>query len=127
MNDHELLSDLLARTESDVLDFKAAPYHLGNENGDSKFIKDILAMANNPKDGSAYIVLGAREEGGIVVDVPGVAHHPDAADLGKVVSGKVSPSPRFTYKRLQHREVELGLIEISQDQPAILIPNPPKR
>ena len=58
MNDHELISDLLGRMESDDLDFKSDQYHLSNADGQSRFIKDILAMANTPRSWS--IVHSAR-------------------------------------------------------------------
>ena len=122
MDDHELISDLIGRKESDDLDFKADQYHLSNADGQSKFIKDILAMANTPRPGPAYIVLGVREESGRATEVPGVTYHPDEATLGTIVSGRVSPSPRFSYRQIPYRGVELGLIEILVEQPDVLVP-----
>ena len=122
MNDQELVSNLLGRMESDDLDFKTDQYHLSNADGQSKFIKDILAMANTPRSGPAYIVIGVREESGRAIEVPGVAVHPDGAHLGSIASGKVSPSPRFSYRQILHEGVELGLIEISAEQPDVLVP-----
>ena len=48
MDDHQLIANLLDRLESDDLDFKTEQYYLSNPDGRSKFIKDILAMANTP-------------------------------------------------------------------------------
>ena len=122
MDDHQLIANLLDRLESDDLDFKTEQYHLSNPDGRSKFIKDILAMANTPRSDPAYIVIGVREESGRAVDVPGVSHHPDEADMGTIVSGRVSPSPRFLYRQVQYGNLELGLIEIQKDQPDVLVP-----
>jgi predicted HTH transcriptional regulator len=53
---------LLARMEDATLDFKAKEYELSYEPDKARFIKDILAMANTPREGNAYIVLGVRKE-----------------------------------------------------------------
>ena len=112
----------MQRQESDDLDFKSQQYNLKNGYNRSKFIKDILAMANTPKSGSAYIVLGVREQSGKVTGIPGVTDHPDESELGGIVSGKVNPIPRFTYRQVQYGDLELGLIEIPHDQPGISVP-----
>ncbi|EWS63791.1 hypothetical protein Y695_02972 [Hydrogenophaga sp. T4] len=49
-------SGLLSRGEGETLDFKVQCYDLKHGRGD--LIKDILSMANTPRNGSAYIVLG---------------------------------------------------------------------
>ena len=121
MDEHELISELLGRMEADDLDFKTDQYHLANADGQSRFIKDILAMANTPTSGSGYIVLGVREESGRATEVPGVADHPDEAVLGTIVSGRVSPSPRFSYRQIPYNGITLGLIEIPADQPDVLV------
>lgn len=49
------LQRLLERTEAETLDFKEESYDLkGRRN---EFIKDLLAMANTPREGEAHIVL----------------------------------------------------------------------
>jgi len=49
---------LIARAEGETLDFKAEGYDL--QNSRNAFIKDVLAMANTPRDCPAHIVLGVR-------------------------------------------------------------------
>ena len=122
MNDQELLDELLQRQESDELDFKSESYNLSNSNGCSKFIKDIVAMANTPRSDSAYIVVGVLEQNGRIVRVPGVTEHPDESELGRMVAGKVEPTPRFTYRQIPYRDIEMGLIEIPCAQPKIVLP-----
>ena len=51
-----------------------------------------------------------------------MADHPDEAMLGGIVSGKVDPTPRFTYHQIVHDGVKLGLIEIPCDQPVPIMP-----
>ena len=122
MEDQQLVKNLLNRQESDDLDFKAGQYHLANEDGKSKFIKDIVAMANTPRSGPAYILVGVQEESGKVKGLIEVPDHPDEAKLGGIVSGRVEPTPRFTYRQLVYDGVKLGLIEIPRDQPVPIVP-----
>ena len=66
MDDQQLVENLLERQESDDLDFKSGQYNFTNERGKSKFIKDIVAMANTPRNGPAYILVGVQEQSGKV-------------------------------------------------------------
>ena len=122
MDDQQLLDELLNRQESNELDFKSEPYNLSNVNGCSKFIKDIVAMANTPRSDSAYILIGVLEQSGKVVSILGVTQHPDESELGRIVSGKVEPTPRFTYRQVPYGNLEMGLIEIPCDQPEVVLP-----
>ncbi len=122
MDDLELIQSLLGRQESDGLDFKSQQYNLDNNYGRSKFIKDIVAMANTPRIGPAYIVLGVLEQSGKVVSITGVSAHPDESELGRIVSGRVTPMPRFSYRQIQYDGLELGIVEISSKQPGVITP-----
>ena len=116
MDDRELIEWLLNRQESDELDFKSEQYSFDSDRQKSEFIKDIVAMANTPRSGPAYILLGVREEAGRPVDVPGVSDHHDEATLGGIVRSKVDRMPNFNYRQVRYQEVQLGLIEIPADQ-----------
>ena len=122
MEGRELIDNLLLRQESNDLDFKSGQYNYATKHGKSKFIKDIIAMANTPRSGSAYILLGVHEQSGKVRGISGATEHPDEAMLGSIVSGKVEPTPRFTYYQVPYNGVKLGLIEIPSDQPVPIIP-----
>ena len=55
----ELLHDNVP--ESSILDFKRDLYRLDKKDGEdlrSKFMKDILSMANTPREEASYIVIG---------------------------------------------------------------------
>ena len=67
-------------------------------------------------------MLGVREESGQATEALGVTGHPDEAVLGSIVSGRVSPSPRFSYRQIPYRGIALGLIEILAEQPDVLVP-----
>ena len=122
MEDQELVDILLSRQEADDLDFKSEEYNLSNNHGRSKFIKDIVAMANTPRSDSAYILLGVLEQSGRVVGTPGVTKHPDESDLGRIVAGRITPTPKFSYRQVRYDGLEFGLIEIPCIQPAIVMP-----
>ncbi len=122
MEDRQLIENLLQRQESDDLDFKSGQYNFNKNYSKSKFIKDIVAMANTPRSGPAYILVGVQEQSGKVRGTNGVTDHPDEAMLGSIVSGKVEPTPRFTYRQVVHDSVELGLIEIPCGQPVPIMP-----
>ena len=59
MDDRQLLDELLTRQESDELDFKSQQYKLTNDHTRSKFIKDILAMANTSQDWFSLYLVGS--------------------------------------------------------------------
>ena len=48
--------------------------------------------------------------------------HPDEAMLGGIVSGKVDPTPRFTYRQIECDGINLGLIDIPCNQPVPIMP-----
>ena len=121
MDDQDLVQQLLKRQESNELDFKSQQYKLKDSRDGSKFVKDIAAMANTPRSEPAYILLGVLEQSGKVVAIPGVADHPDESELGRLVGGKVTPIPRFTYRQVAYKDLELGLIEIPCDQPGVVV------
>ena len=122
MDDKELLRLLLKSQESDHLDFKSQPYDFTDTNGKSKFVKDIVAMVNTPRGGAAYILVGIQEQAGKVTGTPGVIEHPDEAMLGSIVSARVDPTPRFTYRQVPYKGLSIGLIEIPVNQPVPVLP-----
>ena len=77
--DTALVAELLARTESNILDFKRDQYRLDSDNQKSDFVRDIISMANTPRDESAYIIIGVVEENGRVVKTVGADRHLDPA------------------------------------------------
>ena len=109
----EQFQKLIARTESPTLDFKEDGYDLQDNIGRGNFIKDLLAMANTPRDSSAYIILGVRwtpESGSTVV---GMKHQFDDADFqDKLGYDRVQPNPCFNYYPLNVDGNQVGILEI---------------
>jgi len=114
------LSQLLAQSESDTLDFKLTHYDLGVPGDDgktkerkrAKFAKDILAFGNVWRDESRYIVIGAKRLSDGTMNAPGVREHIDGADLVQVLEGLVHPCPRFHYAQVELNCRQYAVIEI---------------
>lgn len=102
---------LIRRSEGETLDFKEDGYDLKNSR--NKFIKDVLAMANTPREQPAYIVFGVRwtpESGSTVV---GLERQLDDVELQhKFGENLVQPIPRFTYIPLRFEGKQVGVLEI---------------
>ena len=108
---------LIAKPESDIMDFKQIAYDPKKEQ--LSLTKDIVAMANTPRDGSAHIVLGvgwSPETGSIVT---GLEHQIDDAVLQQAFHSRINPRPEFVCKpcRLDGKLVAVIEIPVSQDGP----------
>lgn len=112
------LSRLFEHSESPTLDFKLEHYKFpasGNENNRrvrGEFAKDIVCMANTPREESAFIVIGAKRHLDGSVNYKGVKAHIDDNDLQLQVDGLVQPKPRFHYHQIQTDGKQFGVIEI---------------
>ena len=120
---HELIYQLLERQESDELDFKSQQYKFGGDTKKSQFIKDIVAMANTPRNSSAYILIGVKEEAGRATEVCGIDEHKDEATLRSIIGNRVRPTPRFVYHQVLYQGKDLGLIEIPSSQDQVITPS----
>ena len=106
------LRDLLARGEGETLDFKEAPYALDTRDKKARFIKDIISMANTPREEAAHIVIGVRKCPNGSFEVIGVAGHPDDADLQSQFTHRVFPVPTFRYEPVTIQGKSVGVIVI---------------
>lgn len=113
----EMFDRLISMPESELLDFKQG-YDL--ETKRNEFVRDILAIANTPREGSGYIVLGVQwtaERGSRVV---GLAKQFDDVQFQDALgSDRVSPRPRIAYFPLEFNSLKVGILEIpvSRDGP----------
>ena len=110
MTEHEF-ARLIEQPESEILDYKQAWYDFGSSR--YKFIKDVLAMANTPRQGVARIVFGvwwSASEGSVV---QGLDRQIDDAELqSQFPREKIQPSPRFAYHPFRYRGQQVGILEI---------------
>ncbi len=119
MISEDKLRELLDENTSEVptVDFKLKiHYPFGNNDDDrSEFIKDILSMANTPREEAAYIVIGVKyhsDKG--TKDLIGVlGNHPDDAQLQDCLNPvKLEPRPAFSYQPRRLDGCSYGVIEI---------------
>ncbi len=104
---------LLTRPEGDTLDFKQSDYDLSVADKRNEFIKDVLSMANTPREGEAHIVLGVRWSAGSGCAVVGLpAQRDDAAYQNALSDRLVSPRPQFRYTPLTVEGRPVGVISI---------------
>ncbi|MFC8294462.1 helix-turn-helix domain-containing protein [Streptomyces sp. NPDC057242] len=111
--DQKSFEALLSRPEGPSLDFKRTFYRLKDgDHARKALVKDILAMANTPREESAHIVFGVRELNGrkILEGIDGPAI--DDANLQTLVASHTDPCPSFTYEQVDYNSRTFGLITI---------------
>lgn len=108
---NKVFETLLKSTEIRKIDFKRDQYRLDTNHLKSKFVKDILCIANaTGSDG--YIVLGVKAEKGNPREVTGILYHHDAADLAGIVNGVVEVPIQFEYHPITYKGKECAIIHI---------------
>ena len=107
----EELKALISKQESESLDYKSAGYVFPDER--HKFVKDLLALANTPREESAFVVFGidwSPEKGSVVV---GLNQQLDDSELqDQFTSARIQPRPRFTYYPLRLDGRQVGVLEV---------------
>ena len=111
INEQQFLS-LLQRMEDETLDFKARGYDLTDEGSRFSFVKDVLCMANTPRDTTSFIVLGVKKYADGSYDLPGIETHLDEADLQSQFTTRTAPIPDFTYLPILYCGKRFGIITI---------------
>ena len=108
---------LLSRPESDTLDFKAAAYDLSTANGRNSFTKDVLALANTPREVLARIILGVTwtpERGAVVTGLD--SQLDDTVFQDAISDGRVTPRPKFRVVPFQYEGKQVGIVEIEPER-----------
>ena len=122
MNIQDLVRQLLEEDEGPTLDFKSSSYKFTNDHYKAQFIKDIVSMANTPREGSSYILTGISRYPNGEKEIKGISEHPDDASLQQLLTGKVRPIPTFNYRAITYQGISLGLIEIIAKKTGPYIP-----
>jgi hypothetical protein len=112
MTTTEIFLRLIQKPEGQLLDFKSEHYNLSNEYLRGNFIKDIVSMANTPREQSAYIVLGVKANPDGTNECVGLDKAVDDSIYQNCIRPKVNPCPLFTYTPLQSEGKHFALIEI---------------
>ena len=118
-NDLELLENLLSQMESSTLDFKRDQYKLESDKQKSTFLKDVICMANTPRDESAYIVIGVVDRNGRAGQIVGISERPDPARFQDIINGRASSPIQLLYREVKYAGLTLGLFEIPVDRQSV--------
>ena len=102
--------DLLADVERNCLDYKQQSYDFRTDR--HKFVKDVLSMANTPREGSAYLVFGVTDPSRGPVEVVGLDVQKDDAHYQDQFPLEIQPRPQFTYFPMRYDGKDVGVLEI---------------
>ncbi len=111
MNDSEFLA-LLQRPEGETLDFKSRAYNLASDSDKADFIKDVICMANTPREEPSYILLGVKKRNDGTSELWGLDRYLDDADLQAQFPARVQPVPELTYEVFPYEGKDFGIITI---------------
>lgn len=112
----ELVS-LASKPESSCLDFKREQYDLskpqiGGSKGRLALVKDILCMANTPRDDNAYILTGVAEDAGKPNTITGIKQSVDDSRIQDLLSAWIEPIPSVEYYERHLDDKIIGVYEI---------------
>lgn len=112
----EKFISLLKQYEGQQLDFKRDPYKLTEEEGRADLIKDLLSMANTPRESESYIVLGVKSHADGSKDLIGLSEAIDDNEYQNAVKPKVHPCPVYLYVPIAHEGKNFGVIVIPPER-----------
>jgi hypothetical protein len=111
-DDIGLIDKLLKLNERKDLDFKSGSIRLDTDYHKAKFVRNIICMANTPRDGSAFIINGVASKPDGTTSISGVLEHPDDNILQQLVASRVSEIPQFQYRPVTYKGTSLGITEV---------------
>lgn len=116
----ELLEELRHRGEGSDLDYKAEryPFAKASDEEKSELLKDILALANAHRDGTAYILMGFKENQPHPAQVVGLSSEGviDDSRLQEFVNGKLETKLNFRYEERLFNGQHIAVISIPKQQ-----------
>jgi hypothetical protein len=107
---------LLNRSESATLDFKRDMYNWSDEEKKLELVKDVLCMANTPREDPGYIVIGVVDANGIPQDIVGVSESDiiDEKHIRDVLKSKIrAPIPDVQYEVIGHNSKQFIVLRIN--------------
>jgi len=115
------LAQLLQQPEGDTLDFKRS-YDLSTETARLRLVKDILCMANTPRDDSAFLVAGVNKHPDGSFDVVGIKQPPDEANIQMWIAERVYPIPTVHFHTTYYDGKLLCILEIPPERRGPFVP-----
>lgn len=116
-----LLEELCYRGEGSDLDYKSERYNFSRKISDeekSEMLKDILALANTHREGTAYILMGFKENPPYPAEVVGLTEEGviDDSRLQEFVNGKLETKLTFRYEEGLFDDKHIAVISIPKQQ-----------
>lgn len=115
-----LLEELRYKGEGSDLDYKAERYAFAKASDEEKseMLKDILALANTHRDGTAYILIGLKENPPYPAEVVGLSADGaiDDARVQEFVNGKLETKLTFRYEERLFDGRHIAVICIPKQQ-----------
>jgi hypothetical protein len=117
----DLFVQLLDQPEGETLDFKRDQYKfvgMKDDNVRSELLKDVLAFANTPRVGEAFIIVGVKKHPGGRSDLVGIQpqtraeDHLDDAQVQQFVNQKANADVKFLYQEFDHAGKTFGVFRI---------------
>lgn len=114
----EELARLAMESESSCLDFKREQYDLSQpgSKGCLALVKDILCMANTPRDVNAYILTGVAEKAGQPNTITGIKQSLDDSRVQDILRSWLEPTPSVIYDEVSVGRGTVGVFNIPPDQ-----------
>lgn len=116
METDDAVSELLERLETADLEFKRDQYPLESDAQKAAFLKDVICLANTPRDAPAHLVIGVETQDGRPTHITGAEFHHDPAVLSNLIAGKTDRGVHFTYRVLEYQGKSLGVIAIPRSR-----------
>ena len=116
-----LLEELCYKGEGSDLDYKSERYNFSRKVSDeekSEMLKDILALANTHREGTAYILMGFKENPPYPAEVVGLSQEGviDDSRLQEFVNGKLETKLTFRYEEGLFDGKHIAVISIPKQQ-----------
>lgn len=116
----ELIEKLRFKGEGSDLDYKSERYQFAKASDDAKseLLKDILALANTHRDGTAYILMGFKENAPEPAEVVGLTSKGgiDDSRLQEFVNAKLETKLAFRYEERLFGGQNIAVISVPKQQ-----------
>ncbi|MEV4919444.1 ATP-binding protein [Streptomyces tirandamycinicus] len=107
---------LLRRAEGECHDYKTKLHDTSTPKGKADLVKDVISMANTPREEDAHIVFGVKDQGNGQFDLLGVGSVPDDAGWQQLLASAVEPTPRFSLEPIQLGGTLYAVLTIPPDR-----------
>lgn len=123
--DETKLEQLRYRSEGTDLDFKQEQYKFvgAQDHEKAEMLKDILAFANAWREGTAYVLVGLKDNRPHAAEVTGITQSFDDAAVQQFVNGKLNRALTFSYEEHLLEGKTVGVFAIPKQKRPFFLKN----